>query len=339
MSPRAVIFACQGPDLLDWERAFFADCDPLGFIVFARNCGNPEQLRALCDDLRASVGREAAPILIDQEGGRVVRLRPPHWRLPPAPGLFGALACQDRPGAVEAVRLNSALIAAELNDLGITVDCLPLLDLPTETASAVIGDRAFCGDIDTIVDLAQVQCDALLAGGVLPVIKHIPGHGRALVDSHHELPRVDASRRCLEESDFLPFRALGEAPWAMTGHVIYEAIDPERPATTSPRVIEEVIRDFIGFDGLLVSDDLSMAALEGRLGERAEAALAAGCDVALHCNGRPEEMEAVAEACDPLTAVAEIRVARGEAIRENNPAAFDRAAAQARLNELLAQSA
>ncbi len=336
MAPSALILGCAGPDLTAWEKAFFADCDPLGFILFARNCETPEQVRALTSALRETVGRADAPILIDQEGGRVARLKPPHWRAAPAPARFGALAEKDLEAARESVRLNTALLAAELADLGITVDCLPLLDLPLPEASAVIGDRAFSSDIGVSVALAEAQCTAFLAAGVLPVVKHIPGHGRALVDSHLELPRVSTPRDSLEATDFAPFRALAEAPWAMTAHVIYEAIDPLRPATTSKVVVDEVIRGTIGFDGLLLSDDLSMEALSGSIGERGAAALAAGCDVALHCNGEAVEMTAAAAACGELTPAAQARIARAEDRREKRPPALDPEAAAARLAELLA---
>ena len=336
MAPRAVIFGCQGPVLSSWERAFFTEADPLGFIVFLRNCETPQQLRDLTASLRACVGRDDAPVLIDQEGGPVTRLRPPQWRACPAPARFGTLAARDRALGLEAVRLNTALIAGELRDLGITVDCLPLLDLPVPDTSAAVGERSFSADLATLVALASVQCEGFLAGGVLPVIKHIPGHGRATVDSHHHLPRIEAPRAELEASDFAAFRALAGAPLAMTGHVVYEAIDADAPATTSPRIIAEVIRGFIGFDGLLLSDDLSMEALEGGLGERASRALAAGCDVALHCNGRPEEMQAVAAACGELSEAAGARLARAEAARRRQASAEVGEAAEARLAELLA---
>ena len=204
----------------------------MGFILFARNCEDPEQVRALVAALRETIGRAEAPVLIDQEGGRVARLKPPHWRAPPAPGRFGLIAGRDRERAHEAVRLNARLIAADLMDLGITVDCAPALDLPTPGADAVIGDRAFGADAEIIADLGRAFCEGLLAGGVLPVIKHMPGHGRARVDSHLEMPVVEAPRAELEMSDFRPFTALADAPWAMTGHVVYAAIDPDNPAIT-----------------------------------------------------------------------------------------------------------
>ena len=337
MTPNAVIFGCEGPVLNDWEREFFLEHAPLGFILFARNCEDPEQVRALVAALRETIGRAEAPVLIDQEGGRVARLKPPHWRAAPAPGRFGLIAGRDRERAHEAVRLNARLIAADLMDLGITVNCAPALDLPTPGADAVIGDRSFGADAEIIADLGRAFCEGLLAGGVLPVIKHMPGHGRARVDSHLETPVVETPRAELEVSDFRPFTALADAPWAMTGHVVYAAIDPDNPATTSRTVIDEVIRGLIGFDGVLVTDDLSMRALAGDFTGRAAAALEAGCDLVLHCNGEPGEMTEVARGVTPLSAEAERRLAAAAA-RPAAPEAVDRAALTARLERLLDQS-
>jgi beta-N-acetylhexosaminidase len=314
--PRAVIFGCEGHELGAWERAFFAKTEPLGFILFARNCDNPDQLRGLIASLRDSVGRADAPVLIDQEGGRVRRLRPPHWRDVPAAARFGRLAERDPVKAGEAVRLNARLLAAELAGLGITVDCAPVLDLRQPTTHDAIGDRAYGYDLANVAVLGRAFCDGLLEGGVLPVIKHMPGHGRAVVDSHHEMPRVEATRAELEASDFEVFRRLADAPLGISAHVLFTAIDPARPATTSPTVIAEIIRGSIGFDGLLLTDDLSMEALDGDLGERTGAALAAGCDVALHCNGVRAEMEAAASAAGPLPAAGERRLAAAMARRQ-----------------------
>ena len=316
------------------ERAFFRDADPLGFILFQRNCVDPGQVRALVAEMRECVGRADAPVLIDQEGGRVARLKPPHWRAPPAPGRFGTLAATDRAGAAEAVHLNARLIAAELVSLGISVNCLPVLDIPQPGTDAVVGDRAFGATPELVTFLGRAACEGSLDGGVLPVIKHIPGHGRARVDSHTALPLVPASLAELERGDFAPFRALSRMPWAMTGHVVYESVDAGAPATTSVPVIERIIRGHMGFDGVLVSDDLSMQALDGTLGGRAAAALAAGCDVALHCNGNMDEMGDVATATGPLSDAAMARIAEGEAMRRR-PDDFDGAAAVARLDELL----
>jgi len=335
VAARAVIFGCEGLAVTDWERDFFARVDPLGFILFARNCETPEQVRTLVADLRTCIGRADAPVLIDQEGGRVARLKPPHWRAAPAPAHFGAMAPGDLDRACEAVQLNARLLAAEVRDLGVTVDCVPLLDLRVAEADAVIGDRAFSTDADVVAALGRAVCEGMLAGGVMPVVKHMPGHGRALVDSHHALPVVDTPRGELEATDFSPFAALADAPWGMTAHVVYSAIDPRAPATTSRRVIDEVIRGFIGFEGVLVSDDLSMQALQGGLGDRAAAALAAGCDVALHCNGKAEEMTAVADAVPALSAVAEQRLAAATA-RLASPPTVDVRAMCARLDGLMA---
>ncbi|MFQ6017727.1 MAG: beta-N-acetylhexosaminidase [Kiloniellaceae bacterium] len=334
MAPRAVIFGCEGPVLTSWERDFFARTDPLGFILFARNCEIPDQVRALVSALRASVGRGDAPVLIDQEGGRVARLQPPHWRAAPAAARFGALAARDPERGRRAVRLNARLVAAELAELGITVACAPVLDLPGPGAHDVIGDRAFGRDAELVAMLGRAFCEGLLAGGILPVVKHVPGHGRAKADSHVALPVVDLARAELERSDFRPFLALNDAPWAMTAHVVYAAIDPEHPATTSKAVIGEVIRGYLRFDGVLVTDDLSMQALQGDFAGRAAAALEAGCDVALHCNGDRAEMAAVAEGAPGLSAEAERRIAAAAA-RPVAPQAVDTAALSGELGALL----
>ena len=333
-----MVLGCAGSRVGRAEGRFFADAQPLGFILFARNCHTPDQVRALVEDLRASVGRADAPVLIDQEGGRVARLGPPHWRTPPAAARFAALAGHDRRAAEEAVRLNARLIAADLAVLGIGVDCAPVLDILQAESWDVIGDRAFGDSAETAEALGRAFCEGCLEGGVLPVIKHIPGHGRAAVDSHHALPVVDAPRDALEATDFAPFRGLRDMPWAMTAHVVYRAVDAANPATTSAPVIGEVIRGSIGFDGVLISDDLSMGALSGGLGERARAALAAGCDLALHCNGGIAEMEAVAAATGPLSEAARARLARGEAMRRH-AGDFDAATAAGRVDALLAGAA
>jgi beta-N-acetylhexosaminidase len=332
--PSAAIYGCAGLTLGAAEARFFEATNPFGFILFARNCETPDQVRDLVAALRGSVGRADAPVLIDQEGGRVARLKPPHWRAAPPASYFGRMASHDRERAHEALRINTRLLAAELTDLGIDVDCVPLLDLQVPGAHDVIGDRAFGGDPELVADLGRVVCETLLECGVMPVVKHIPGHGRARVDSHKELPVVDTAAAELEATDFRPFQALADAPWAMTAHVVYAALDGARPATTSPDLIARVIRGQIGFGGLLLSDDLSMEALKGSLGERAEASLAAGCDVALHCNGKAAEMEAVAAAVGPLTAEAQRRIAAGRA-RLGRPEAVDQAALQRRLDGLM----
>jgi beta-N-acetylhexosaminidase len=332
--PSAAIYGCAGLSLGADEERFFRDADPFGFILFARNCERPEQVRDLVAALRDAVGRPDAPVLIDQEGGRVARLKPPQWRAAPPASYFGRMASHDPARAQEALRINTTLIAAELADLGIDVDCVPLLDLQFPGAHDVIGDRAFGSDPELVAELGRIVCETMLDCGVMPIVKHIPGHGRARVDSHKDLPVVDTAAAELEASDFRPFQALADAPWAMTAHVVYSAVDAALPATTSAEVIGRVIRGHIGFDGLLVSDDLSMEALQGGLGERAEAALMAGCDVALHCNGKAAEMEQVAAAVGPMSNAAQRRAAAARA-RLGRPEAVDQAALLRRLDGLM----
>lgn len=327
------IYGCVGTDLSAEERAFFRDTQPWGFIVFGRNISDREQLRALVDGLRNMVGDPAAPVLIDQEGGRVARLKAPQWHARPAAARFGELYRENPEAAREAVYLNARLIAFDLAEVGVNVDCLPLLDVPADGADAIIGDRAFARDPAVIIDLGRAAIEGLTEGGVLPVMKHIPGHGRATADSHLELPRVSTGPEELSATDFVTFRSLNQCPMAMTAHVVYDAIDPHRPATTSPKLIRDVIRGEIGFDGLLISDDLSMNALSGPLSVRAKAALFAGCDVVLHCNGKLEEMREVAEEAKPLDGVA-LRRAEHALSHLCAPVAFDPVAATARLNDL-----
>jgi beta-N-acetylhexosaminidase len=344
--PRPLVLGCAGPRLGSDERRFFAAADPLGFILFARNCREPDEVQALVAELRQCVGRADAPVLIDQEGGRVQRLRPPRWRAYPA---AGRLARLPDGLAEEAVWLGARLVADDLARLGITVDCAPVLDLPVPGADAVIGDRAYGGDPARVAALARACCEGLLAGGVLPVLKHVPGHGRALVDSHLACPRVTASRAALAASDFAPFRALALMPWAMTAHIVFAAIDDGTPATLSRPVIEGVVRGEIGFDGVLISDDLSMGALahagvdeacgDSALGACAVQALDAGCDLLLHCNGILDEMAVLAEAVPPLAAAGARRVARAELQRRGAMREFDRAAALARFEALEALEA
>lgn len=332
--PKAVIFGCSGPSLTPAERSFFSRADPLGFILFERNCRTPQQVTDLVRGLRAAVGREDAPVLIDQEGGRVVRLKPPAWRcVPPAAGL-AAIYDRDNGAGMDAVRLNARLIAAELQPLGIDVNCAPVLDIPSPDSHPVIGDRALGTTPRAVTDLGRAVCDGLLTGGVLPVIKHLPGHGRAGADSHLDLPVVDAGLDELEAFDFQPFEELAAMPMGMTAHVVLAAVDDEQPCTTSPRVIEDIIRGVIGFDGLLISDDVAMGALAGGLDERCAAALAAGCDVALHCTGVLDEMAVIAGAVDPLSDAAMTRLDRARTMRPH-PDSFDAADAEARLDAAL----
>ena len=338
MPASAVIYGCQGPDLLGDELDFFAGVKPFGFILFARNCADPNQVRALCEALRTAVGDANAPILIDQEGGRVARLKPPHWSARPAARHFGLLFESDPAGAREATYLSMRIIAHELRALGINVNCAPVLDVPVEGAHDVIGDRAFSYKAAVVIELGRAAIEGFLDGGVLPVIKHLPGHGRAEVDSHMALPRVGASREELSAQDFVVFRSLNNAPIGMTAHVVYEALDPLRPATTSPKIVRDVIRGEIGFDGLLISDDISMSALEGPLAVRAKAALFAGCDVVLHCNGRLDEMKEVAEMVKPLAGSA-LRRAEAALACLTQPAAMDVAAAEARFDRIMGAAA
>jgi len=277
---------CAGVFPTSDERALFRDADPLGLILFKRNCDTPDGIRALTSEFRSIVGRDDAPVLIDQEGGRVARLRPPFWPAHPPAAVFGRLAERDGiERAIETTRLNARIIAATLRDLGIDVDCAPVLDVPAEGAHDVIGDRAFARDPRVVATLGRATADGLLAGGVTPIVKHLPGHGRAIVDSHRELPRVDASLEELEALDFAPFRDLADLPAGMVAHILLSAVDPLRSAGTSPGVVREVIRGRIGFQGLLFSDDLGMNALTGSPRERAEAVVAAGVDIVLQCDG------------------------------------------------------
>jgi beta-N-acetylhexosaminidase len=333
-----VIYGCSGEVLEADEQAFFRDVRPWGFILFGRNILYREQVRALVDSLRETVGDASAPVLIDQEGGRVARLKPPTWSARPAAGRFGEVFAKRREAACEAAYLNARLIAADLGEIGINVDCLPVLDLPVPGSSDIIGDRAFASDPISVIELGRAVIEGLTEGGVLPVMKHIPGHGRATADSHLALPRVATSAEELSASDFVTFRSLNQCPMAMTAHVVYEAIDPQRPATTSPKVIRDVIRGEIGFDGLLMSDDLSMEALSGPVSARAKAALFAGCDVVLHCTGKMEEMKDVAGETKPLEGASLKRAER--AVAGLTPLeAFDPSEAEARLAELMGSAA
>ncbi|CAN7245500.1 beta-N-acetylhexosaminidase [Phenylobacterium sp. LjRoot225] len=330
MSQRACILGCLSTTLSREETAFFRDVKPWGFILFARNVETPDQVRRLVDALRETVGRDDAPVLIDQEGGRVQRLKPPHWPVYPPGRVYGQLAGNDPLLKREITRLGARLIAHDLASLGINVDCVPVLDVPDPQGHEIIGDRAYGQTPDEVAYLGRAAAEGLIAGGVLPVIKHIPGHGRAKADSHLELPVVDASYDELDARDFAPFRVLSDMPMAMTAHVIYSAIDPKRPATTSKKAMRKVIRGAIGYDGLVMSDDLSMKALSGDFGERAEQALAAGCDVVLHCNGDMDEMKAVVDGTGALKGHAKRRAlaALGRLARVPEPLDLDEARAR-----------
>ena len=317
-APLAVVFGCEGLSLTSDEAAFFRETDPLGFILFARNVEDPGQLRRLTADLRAAVGRDA-PVMVDQEGGRVQRLRAPHWRewLPPLDQVARSV-----PGGMErGIWLRYRLMAEELRAVGIDANCAPSCDIAWPETHPFLKNRCFGYDAATVTRAARAAAEGLMAGGVLPVMKHMPGHGRTLVDSHHELPLAPAPAEELAQTDFAPFRALNDLPMGMTAHIVVPAYDPDRPSTQSPRMVR-VIREEIGFNGLLLSDDLNMEALQGTRGERARAALAAGCDIALHCKGDMAEMEEVAAAVRPLDAAG---MARAEAAlaRRRVPDAID----------------
>lgn len=307
--PKAAIVGLLGTSLSEAERKLFAKAQPLGFILFARNVENKNQIKSLVDDLRKSVGRNA-PVLIDQEGGRVQRLKPPIWRQAPPARIFGELAGRDAEAARQAVRLNALLIGRELAELGIDVDCAPVIDVPVDGAHDVIGDRAFGRSPGLVAELGSAAIEGFLAAGVVPMIKHIPGHGRARVDSHEHLPVVDASPEMLEQSDFIPFRELADAPMAMTAHIVYTALDAKHPATSSSTIITQLIRQSMGFKGFLVSDDLSMKALSGSFAEKTVSALKAGCDAVLHCNGQMDEMEEVLAHAAPLSKASQGRLRR-----------------------------
>lgn len=328
----ACIFGVAGTSLSGEEAAFFRDVRPWGFILFSRNIETPGQMQALTMSLREALDRPDAPVLIDQEGGRVQRMGPPNWRRYPPARAYGDLAAAGPRDRLEFARLGARLLAHDLAGVGVNVDCLPVLDLPTPGAHDVIGDRAYGRDAKEVAALGRAAAEGLMAGGVLPVIKHIPGHGRAGADSHHGLPVVDATYADLEGRDFLPFKALADMPMAMTAHVVYAAIDGRAPATTSRKVIGEVIRGAIGFDGLLMSDDLSMKALSGDLAQRTLRSLAAGCDVVLHCNGDFAEMQAVARAAGSLAGEAERRAADALGRLPTTAEPFDADEARARFD-------
>jgi beta-N-acetylhexosaminidase len=336
MSARALIVGCAGPKLSAAEREFHARAKPWGLILFKRNIESPAQVAALIQEFRGVAGYHTAPVLIDQEGGRVQRLSPPLWPDFPSAARLGAAYGRDPARGIEAAKLGARLIASELSVLGISIDCMPVADLRLPEGHGVIGDRAYGMEIETVAELARAAAEGLIAGGVLPVVKHIPGHGRARADSHEALPVVETSRAELERSDFEPFRRLHDLPIAMTAHVVYAAIDPVHPATVSPTVIKDIIRGHIGFDGLLLTDDLSMKALSGGFGARTEAALAAGCDIVLHCNGRLEEMTEIAAACPPLAGAAERRAKAALDLLNLPVESVDVAEARARFSAMVA---
>jgi beta-N-acetylhexosaminidase len=334
MNSRAFITGVSGTELGAEEREFIRNERPWGFILFKRNIASPEQVTRLVKELHKEVGQADAPVLIDQEGGRVQRLGPPHWSVYPPGAVFGALYDIDRALGLSAARLSARLIAADLSELGISVDCLPLADLPVAGADAVIGNRAYGTEPDKVAAIARAVTEGLEQGGILPVLKHIPGHGRATADTHFRLPEVGISNSELERTDFAAFQPLSDLPMAMTAHVVFSALDPTHPATTSATIIHRVIRGVIGFQGLLMSDDVSMNALSGSIGERTRAIFAAGCDMVLHCNGKLDEMREVAGQTPVLSGVALERASRALASRKP-PQPFDRQAARAKLDALI----
>jgi len=315
MTISSAIFACRGPELLPTEAIFFRDCNPWGFILFGRNIETPNQVRRLCADLRNAVGRDAL-IFVDQEGGRVQRLGPPHWRKAPWAFNFGDLYRLNQQDALRAIWLNFRMIAEELRDVGITANCAPVLDLPVFGADPIISDRAFSRDPEEMIVMAHACMDGLTAGGVVPVIKHIPGHGRATVDSHKALPIITESLAELEATDFVPFKAFADAPVAMTAHVVLECVDAERPITISKPAFQQIVRENLGFNGLVMSDDLDMKALTGEQTELAEKTLAAGCDIVLQCSGHLSDMVNVAKGLKPLTGESLRRAQQAELLPE-----------------------
>jgi beta-N-acetylhexosaminidase len=334
MAPRAFITGIAGTELSSDERSFLREADPWGLILFKRNINDVKQITELTLSFRSAVGRQA-PVLVDQEGGRVQRLGPPYWLAYPSALAFGRLYDRDPAVGLAAARLGGRLIAADLQPLGIDVDCLPCADIPASEADPVIGDRAYGDRPDKVALLAGAHVRGLMNGGVLPVLKHLPGHGRATADSHLSLPTVAADRETLEATDFAAFRPLARLPLGMTAHVVFSAIDAAHPATTSATIVREVIRGFIGFQGLLMSDDVSMGALSGSIGERSRAAIAAGCDVVLHCNGKLDEMQEVAANVPALARDAVTRAVSALAARET-PSEFDAVAGRRVFEEMLA---
>jgi len=330
---RAFITGCAGTKLSDAERAFLRDAQPWGFILFKRNIAGPQAVRALVEDVRATLGR-SAPALIDQEGGRVQRLTPPDWPAYPPGAAYGTLYDRDKNAGLAAARLGARLIAADLAELGIDVDCLPIADVPVAGADPVVGDRAYGTEPDKVAAIAGAIANGLADGGALPVLKHIPGHGRATADSHAKLPVVNTDRAVLDVTDFAAFRPLAGLPMAMTAHVVFTALDPVEPATVSATIVRDVIRDSIGFHGLLMSDDISMGALSGSLAERTRAAIAAGCDVVLHCNGQMAEMQAVAAEA-PVLAADALRRAEAALASKKPPLSIDAGAGRAAFLKLM----
>lgn len=332
--PLAVIFGAPGPKLTADQKAFYRDADPLGLILFKRNCETPDQVRRICGDFRDAVGRADAPILIDFEGGEHQRMDPPVWPAFPAPAEIGRLYARDPLAGLTAARLDGLAIGSLLREHGISVDCAPLLDVPVGGADPVIGDRAFAGDPDSVTVLAGAFIQGMLDSGTLPIVKHIPGHGRATADSHKERPVVATGLDELDSTDFLPFRRLNRSPWAMVAHVVFSAVDGDHPASISPTVVREVLRRRIGFDGVLISDCIYMESLAGSLAERAASVQAAGVDIVLSSHGDVDEWMPIAAAVKPLSPASAARIAAANATLPTPPTG-DSAAALAELRRLL----
>ncbi|KZK83213.1 Beta-hexosaminidase [Pseudovibrio sp. Ad13] len=333
---KSFISGCLGPELSAEDKAFFRDQQPFGLILFARNMETPAQIRRLCADFREAVGRADAPVFIDQEGGRVQRFGAPHVPVYPAAGTIGRLYAQDVEAAKRAAYLHALLIGLDLRDLGLNANCIPCLDMPIEGASNIIGLRAYGSDAALVSDLGRAAMDGCLAAGVMPVMKHMPGHGRALVDSHLSLPEVTSPLEELEARDLLPFKSLRDCPMGMTAHIVFKEIDGDHPVTQSSYAIQKVIREAIGFDGVLISDDISMKALGDDLKSRVEKIVAAGCDLVLHCNGELDEMKVVASAVPEIDGK---RAERIEAAMQRNTQVFDgdETALRAEFDELCAK--
>ena len=330
-APAAIVFGCAGLELTPNEKSLFSDCNPVGFILFARNIANPDQVRHLIDDLRQSVDHNNPLVLIDQEGGRVQRLTEPHWPKYPSMKPFGDRFAADPTEAMICLLLNYRLIANDLVALGFNVDCAPVLDLPVPGSHDIIGDRAFSADPEIVATLGRAVCEGLQSGGVIPVVKHVPGHGRSTADSHLELPHVDTKPDVLVKTDFAPFKALNDAPAAMTAHIVYSALDDTAPCSASELVIGDVVRGQIGFEGLLFSDDICMKALSGPLVDRVSSVLQAGCDIALHCDGNFEAMVAIAASCRPMGDKSLGRLRRAKMVASDSQD-FDAEAAKHRIS-------
>ena len=307
---KAVILGCSGPSLTDDEITFYANMCPLGFILFKRNCETPKQLKALTKALRSVAKSKNVPILIDQEGGNVARLAGPHWRHPPDARTIGNIAESDLKKGCRAAYLNARLIGRELMSMGINVNCSPVLDISSQSTHRIIGTRAYSNAAHIVRYLGQSVCIGLAEEGVTPIIKHIPGHGRATTDSHVELPIVGEKKEVLKDTDFLPFEKQNSSTWAMTAHILYKHLDSINPATQSKVIISKIIRDEISFDGIVISDDIGMNALKGDFSERASKSLEAGCDIVMHCSGKIEEMKTFVRKIPRLSDISRIRLSR-----------------------------